>query len=225
MHQERLRFVVRETHEVSGLLFLPERSRALYLLAPGAGAGMEHPFMTAMAEGLAERRIATLRYQFPYVEQGRRRPDPAPVLQATVRAVAQIARTGWPGLPLIAGGKSMGGRMTSLAAATDPLPEVRGLVFLGFPLHQAGKPGDSRAEHLPRVGLPMLFIQGTRDALADLALIQRVCWHLGPSCTLHQVDEADHGFGVRKRSGRTGAEVRTEVLDTVSDWLERVIHA
>ena len=223
MHQERLRFTVKETHEVSALLFLPERSRALYLLAPGAGAGMEHSFMNEVAEGLAERRIATLRYQFPYAEQGRRRPDPAPILQATVRAAAQIAVAGWPALPLFAGGKSMGGRMTSLAAATEKLPGVRGLIFLGFPLHPAGKPGDSRAEHLPRVGLPMLFIQGTRDSLADLALIQRVCWHLGPACTLHEVREADHGFGVRKRSGRTVPEVRAEVLDTLSDWVDRLL--
>lgn len=225
MPEERLRFVVQETHRVSAILMLPEDARALYLLAPGAGAGIEHPFMAGMAGGLAERCIATLRYQFPYAEMGRRRPDPGPVLQATVRAAVRVAQEGWPGLPLVAGGKSMGGRMTSLAAATDPLPGVRGLVFLGFPLHQAGKPDDRRAEHLPRVGLPMLFVQGTRDALADLALIQRVCWHLGPSCTLHQVQEADHGFAVRKRSGRTPDAVRDEILETVSDWLARVIGA
>lgn len=225
MHQERLRFTVRETHEVSALLVLPPDSRALYLLAPGAGAGMDHPFMQAMAEGLAERGIATLRYQFPYAEQGSRRPDPGPVLQATVRAAVQVAAAGWPGLPLFAGGKSMGGRMTSLAASTGTLPAVRGLIFLGFPLHPAGKPGDSRAEHLTRVALPMLFLQGTRDALAELALIQRVCWHLGERCTLHEILEADHGFGVRKRSGRTVPEVRAELLDTLCGWIDRLLLA
>src|SRR5216117_715152 len=203
-----LRFSVGQTSgEVSGLLVRPPDARLLCVLAHGAGAGMRHPFLEAVARALAEQKIATLRYQFPYMEQRARRPDPPAVAAATVRAaVAEAARVA-PGLPLIAGGKSFGGRMTSTALAEEPLPGVRGLVFLGFPLHPPGRPGDSRAEHLAQVQIPMLFLQGTRDEFADLKLLGPVIKRLGTRATLHLVDGADHSFHVLKRSGRTDGEV------------------
>ena len=204
---------------VSGLLQRPAGARALYLLAHGAGAGMRHGFMEAVADALAGRGIATLRYQFPYSEAGARRPDPPAVLMATVRAAAARARELAGGLPLIAGGKSLGGRMTSNASAQRPLEGVAGLAFLGFPLHPPKQPGVTRAEHLDRVASPMLFLQGTRDDLADLGLIREVCGRLGPRATLHVVEGADHSFAVLKRSGRTGAEVLDELADTLAGWV------
>jgi predicted alpha/beta-hydrolase family hydrolase len=203
---------------VSGLLTRPSDARVLYVLAHGAGAGMRHRFMEAIVSALAQRGIASLRYQFPYTEAGARRPDPPAVLEATVRAAVAAAVQTAPDLPLIAGGKSMGGRMTSGAAARGPLPGVQGLVFLGFPLHRPKQPSEDRAAHLSQVTLPMLFLQGTRDELADLGLITGVCARLGPLATLHVVDGADHGFAVLKRSGRTDAEVLEELADTAVSW-------
>lgn len=203
---------------VSGLLRRPAASRALLLLAHGAGAGMRHPFMAAMADRLAERDIATLRYQFPYMEAGGKRPDRAPVAHATVRAAAAAAVGLADGLPLFAGGKSFGGRMTSGAAAESPLTGVSGLVFLGFPLHPAGRPGTSRADHLRQVELPMLFVQGTRDALADLELLRPVIGSLEDRARLHVVEGGDHSFKVLKRSGRTDGEVLDEIGDAVAGF-------
>jgi uncharacterized protein len=204
--------------QVSGILLRPPDAWVTYVLAHGAGAGMRHSFMQAIAESLARHGIATLRYQFPYTESGGRRPDPPGVLQATVRAAVAKAREMTPELPLVAGGKSLGGRMTSNAAARDPLPGVLGLVFLGFPLHPPKQPGESRADHLAAVELPMLFLQGTRDALAELDLITSVCARLGPGVTLHVVEGADHSFAVLKRSGRNDAEVMEELALSVAEW-------
>jgi predicted alpha/beta-hydrolase family hydrolase len=211
------------THRVSGLLAGPPRAHACYVLAHGAGAGMTHPFMATVATGLAERGIATLRYQFPYMEQRTKRPDPPKLAQATVRAaVAEAARLS-PAMPLIAGGKSFGGRMTSQAQATSPLPGVRGLAFLGFPLHPAGKPSDARAEHLFGVRVPMLFLQGTNDSLAQLALLRPVMERLGAGATLHLFQDADHSFHVPVRSGRKDADVMRELLDALAQWTLAVI--
>lgn len=207
---------------VSGILLRPTDSRALYVMAHGAGAGMRHRFMEAVAQSLATRGVATLRYQFPYVEAGGRRPDPPGVLEATVRAAVATARESAPNLPLVAGGKSLGGRMTSNAMARRSLEGVLGLVFLGFPLHPAKQPGVTRAEHLARVESPMLFLQGTRDALADLGLITSVCSSLGPRATLHVVDGADHSFSVLKRSGRGDGEVMEELSVAVTEWVRRL---
>ena len=207
---------------VSAILLRPERAWAGYVLAHGAGAGMRHGFMERIAGALATRGMATLRYQFPYVEAGSRRPDPPGVLEATVRAAVAKARELLPDLPLVAGGKSMGGRMTSNAAARRPLEGVRGLVFLGFPLHPPRRPATARAEHLDRVDVPMLFLQGTRDDLADLDLVTGVCRGLGARATLHVVEGADHGFTVLKRSGRTDADVLDELADTITDWVRPV---
>ena len=205
---------------VSGLLLRPPDAWATYVLAHGAGAGMRHQFMESIAQALAGRGIATLRYQFPYVEAGSRRPNPPGVLEATVRAAAVKARELAPEFPLFAGGKSLGGRMTSNAMARRPLEGVLGLVFLGFPLHPPKQPGVTRAEHLDRVEVPMLFLQGTRDDLADLSLVTSVCGRLGAKATLHVVQGADHSFAVLKRSGRTGEEVMEELAVTVSEWLK-----
>ena len=202
----------------SGILLRPPDAWANYVLAHGAGAGMRHRFMESIAQALAERGIATLRYQFPYVEARSRRPDPPGVLEAAVRAAVAKARDATPDLPLIAGGKSMGGRMTSSAMARRPLEGVLGLVFLGFPLHPSKRPDVSRAEHLDRVESPMLFLQGTRDDLADLELITSVCGRLGSRATLHVVEGADHSFSVLKRSGRTNAEVMEELALTIAEW-------
>ncbi|MFL5495938.1 MAG: alpha/beta family hydrolase [Gemmatimonadales bacterium] len=208
---------------VSGILLRPQDAWINYVLAHGAGAGMRHPFLQAIAESLARHGIATLRYQFPYTESGGRRPDPPGVLQATVRAAVAKAREMTPELPLVAGGKSLGGRMTSNAAARDPLPGVLGLVFLGFPLHPPKQPGESRADHLGAVALPMLFLQGTRDALAELELITSVCARLGPGATLHVVEGADHSFAVLKRSGRSDAEVMEELALSMAEWCRQVL--
>jgi predicted alpha/beta-hydrolase family hydrolase len=215
--------MVDAAHSVSGLLLAPPRPRALYLLAHGAGAGMAHPFMHAVASGLAERDIATLRYQFPYMEEGGRRPDPARLAHATVRAAAAAACRLAPALPLVAGGKSFGGRMTSQAQAASALPGVRGLAFLGFPLHPAKRPSEERAKHLFDVQVPMLFLQGARDPLAEPRLLSSVAERLGARASLHLFQDADHSFHVPARSGRKDAEVRREMLDTLVGWTLSVI--
>ena len=207
---------------VSGLLLRPEGAKAIYLFAHGAGVGMNHPSMATNAQGLAERGIATLRYQFPYMEKGGKRPDPPPVAQATVRAAATAARQVAADLPLFAGGRSYGGRMSSQAQASAPLPGVRGLAFLGFPLHPPGAPGFSRAAHLERVTIPMLFVSGDRDPLADLDLLKSVVGGLGERATLHLIEGGDHGLRVLARSGRTNEEAQAEALDTMADWLKRL---
>jgi hypothetical protein len=206
--------------EVSTLLLRSAQPRAMYVLAHGAGAGMRHPFMEAIAQRLAAREIATLRYQFPYMEQGGRRPDPEPVALATVRAAIEAGREAAGGLPLLAGGKSYGGRMTSRATAAQPLAGVAGLVFLGFPLHPAGQPGVSRAAHLAQVHLPMLFLQGTRDTLADLTLLEPIIEKLGERATLRVIEHADHSFHVLKKSGRTDEQVLDELAEAVGEWQE-----
>jgi predicted alpha/beta-hydrolase family hydrolase len=207
---------------VSGLLQAPPAARAGFVLAHGAGAGMTHPFLAAVADGLAERGIATLRYQFPAMERGSKRPDTPRLAQATVRAaVAQAARL-LPGLALVAGGKSFGGRMTSQAQAAAPLAPVRGLAFLGFPLHPAGHPADERAQHLFELRLPLLFLQGTRDDLADLALLRPLIERLGARAKLEVFEDADHSFHVPARSGRKDAEVRGALLDTLAQWIGEV---
>jgi predicted alpha/beta-hydrolase family hydrolase len=205
---------------VSGLLEVPPEARACVVLAHGAGAGMTHPFMAAVAAGLAGRDIASLRYQFPYMEEGRRRPDPPKLAHATVRAAA--AAQFLPQATLIAGGKSYGGRMTSQAQAENPLPGVRGLAFLGFPLHPAGKPSQERGKHLFDVRVPMLFLQGTRDALAMPDQIEPLCEALGPRATLRFFSDADHSFRVPKRSGRTNEGVMSEMIDALAGWVESV---
>lgn len=209
--------------EVSARLLRPSGGRSLLLLAHGAGAGMRHPFLEGLAARLAERGLATLRYQFPYMERGERRPDPPARLVGTAVAAAALAREVAPELPLLAGGKSLGGRMISTAAAEGRLAGVRGLVFFGFPLHPAGRPGTARAVHLERVNLPMLFLQGTRDALADLALLAPICGGLARRARLHVVEGADHGFHVLKRSGRTDAEALDELADATSAWAAEVL--
>src|SRR5881392_3844575 len=207
---------------VSGLLMRPPGARWLYVLAHGAGAGMRHPFLETFARALAERDVATLRYQFPYMERRASRPDPPAVAAATVRAAVEEAARVAPGLPLVAGGKSFGGRMTSTAQAEAPLPGVRGLLFLGFPLHPPGRPDDKRAQHLAQVRIPMLFLQGTRDEFADLTLLRPVVQRLGERATLHLVEGGDHSFHVLKRSGRTDAEVMGELVGAIADWTERL---
>jgi hypothetical protein len=214
---------VGETHKVSGLLFARAKARACYVLAHGAGAGMTHPFMEAVAQELAERDVASLRYQFPYMEARGKRPDPPKLAQATVRAAVAKAGELMRGVPLVAGGKSFGGRMTSQAQAAEALTGVKGLVFLGFPLHAAGQPSDERAAHLFDVRVPMLFVQGTRDALADLTLLKPLTKKLGARATLHTVDDGDHSFHVPARSGRKDPEVRRVFLDAVVGWIDRVI--
>jgi len=207
---------------ISGLLQSSRKPRACLVLAHGAGAGMTHPFLAAVAEGLASRGVATLRYQFPYMERGAKRPDTPKVAQAAVRAaVAEAARL-LPELPLFAGGKSFGGRMTSQAQADSPLPGVRGLAFLGFPLHAPGKQSDERGEHLSRLQIPMLFLQGSRDDFADLALLRPLVEKLGAGATLKLFDDADHSFHVPARSGRKDAEVRDELVTALAAWMEAV---
>ncbi|HSE57931.1 MAG TPA: alpha/beta family hydrolase [Nitrospiraceae bacterium] len=214
--------------DVEALLLRPADAGWLLVLAHGAGADMHHPFMETLARELAACRVATFRYQFSYMQHGRKRPDPPAVLTATVRAAVAAAEAG-SDLPLLAGGKSLGGRMTSLALAEKPSSasgkaeagtRVRGLVFFGFPLHQPGRPGTQRADHLERVTVPMLFLQGTRDTLADLTLMRPLCAKLGPRATLQTVDTADHSFHVLKRSGRTDADVLHQLARTVASWAD-----
>jgi predicted alpha/beta-hydrolase family hydrolase len=215
--------VVDATRRVSGLLLAPADARVCYVLAHGAGAGMAHPFMAAITNACVERGIATLRYQFPYMEQGSRRPDAPAVAHATVRAAVVEATRLLPDMPLIAGGKSFGGRMTSQAQAAQPLPGVRGLVFLGFPLHPAKQPSDERGKHLSDVRIPMLFLQGTRDDLANLDLLQALVTRLGANATLELFADADHSFHVRARTGRTDSEVIAEIADRLAGWIDGVV--
>jgi len=214
---------VDDVQHVFGLLQAPREARACYVFAHGAGAGMAHPFMGAIANGLAERGIATLRYQFPYMEHGSKRPDTPKLAQATVRAAVAEASRRVPGLALFAGGKSFGGRMTSQAQAASPLSGVAGLVFLGFPLHPAGRPSDERAAHLFAVQIPMLFTQGTRDALADLKLLQELVEALGARATLELFQDADHSFHVPARTGRKDSEIIADQLDSLAAWIEMTI--
>jgi predicted alpha/beta-hydrolase family hydrolase len=217
-----LTITVNDEQRISGLLQLPREARACYVLAHGAGAGMTHPFMMAIANGLAERGIATLRYQFPYMEQGSKRPDAPKLAHAAVRAAVLEASRQVPELALFAGGKSFGGRMTSQAQASSPLPGVRGLVFLGFPLHPPGRPSDERGKHLSDVQIPMMFLQGTRDEFASLQLLEALCERLGARATLKLLQDADHSFHVPARTGRKDSEVRVELLDALADWIIHV---
>jgi predicted alpha/beta-hydrolase family hydrolase len=222
MQHDVRKLVIRidDDRSVSGIATLPAQPRAAYVFAHGAGAGMEHSFMTTVAGGLAERGIGTLRYQFPYMETGSKRTDAPAVAHAAVRAAVEQARTLFDGVELFAGGKSFGARMTSQAQSSQPMPGIRGLVFLGFPLHPAGKPSTLRADHLDGVSVPMLFIQGTRDELADWPLLEQVTTRLSARATLVDIPDADHSFHVLKRSGRTDAEAMTQLLDAVSGWIE-----
>jgi uncharacterized protein len=212
------------TQSVSGLLLVPERAMACYVLAHGAGAGMTHRFMATLAGGLGERGVATFRYQFPYMEHGSRRPDRPALAHATVRAAVASATRLAPSVPLFAGGKSFGARMTSQAQADAALPGVRGLAFIGFPLHPAGKPSDDRARHLSDVHIPMLFVQGTRDALAETALLLPLCERLGRNATLRLIEHADHSFHLPLRSGKSDQQAMGELLDALAGWMAAVVN-
>jgi predicted alpha/beta-hydrolase family hydrolase len=220
---ERTTLRVDDAHTVSALLELPPGATACFVLAHGAGAGMEHPFMAAVSGDLAQLGIATLRYQFPYMEKRSRRPDPPALCHAAVRAAVSAATELTSGLQLFAGGKSFGGRMTSQAQAATPLGGVRGLIFLGFPLHPPGKPSVERADHLFKVQVPMLFLQGARDEFAELDLLEPLVKKLGERATLQLFEDADHSFHVPARSGRKDAEVRREVVQTLARWIESAI--
>jgi uncharacterized protein len=218
-----IQIAVGNDQSVSALAMTPTGARACFVFAHGAGAGMTHPFMEAIAKGLDETGIATLRYQFPYMQKGSRRPDPPALCHATVRsAVAEAARI-LPGLPLIAGGRSFGGRMSSQAQAKSPLPGVLGLAFLGFPLHPPKQPSEQRAAHLLEVSLPLLFMQGTRDEMAELTLLQELVARLGKRATLRLMDNANHSFAVPARSGRTQAQIIGELVNTLSDWTDSLL--
>jgi predicted alpha/beta-hydrolase family hydrolase len=219
MMAQSLKLDIENAASVSALLLRPENARGCFVFAHGAGAGMSHPSMETVATGLCDRGIATLRYQFPYMEKGSKRPDAPAAAHAAVRAAVKEAARRCPGMPLIAGGKSFGGRMTSQAQAIAPLPGVRGLAFLGFPLHPADKPSVTRAEHLSDIKIPMLFLQGTRDTLAELSLLEPVVKSLGALASLHVVQAADHSFHVLARSGRNDREVMSEVLDALAAWI------
>ncbi len=208
---------------VSGLLNNPPSARACYVFAHGAGAGMTHPFMAAVSAGLSERGVSTLRYQFPYMEKRSKRPDVPSIAHATVRAAVAEASRRCPKLPLLAGGKSFGGRMTSQAQSLSPLPKVRGLAFVGFPLHPAGKPSDDRAKHLFDIKIPMLFLQGDNDKLAELSLLEPLTKALGSRASLRVFEYADHSFHVPVRSGRIDREVMNEMLDALAAWIEGLI--
>ena len=223
MAAERITIDIPGGNAVSGLLEAPSKPLAAYVLAHGAGAGMEHPFMSRVARGLAERGIATLRYQFPSMERGSRRPDLPKVAHGAVRAAAAEAERRWPELPLLAGGKSFGGRMTSQAQALEPLSGVVGLAFLGFPLHPTGKPAIDRAQHLADIKIPMLFVQGTRDDMADAGLLEPIIDTLRPRATLHWVSDGDHSFHVPAASGRNDGQVMATALDALHDWAQRLI--
>src|SRR3954470_16793104 len=223
MTSRELKIAVGSSGTVSALLLRPAKARACYVFAHGAGAGMRHASMGAISAGLAERGIATLRYQFPYMEKSSKRADPPPSAHAAVRAAVAEASRHCKGLPLIAGGKSFGGRMTSQAQAKAPLDEVKGLAFFGFPLHPAGKPSGDRAKHLAEVKIPMLFLQGTRDALAELSLLKPVIKGLGSRATLRLLEGADHSFHVLKSSGRNDREVMNEALDAFAAWVDGIV--
>jgi len=216
---ETLKIELEDGRTVSGLLQRPDEPIACLALAHGAGAGMTHPFLAAVAAGLAERGLASLRYQFPYMERRSKRVDPPNIAQATVRAAVEAARRLVPNVPLFAGGKSFGGRMTSQAQAESPLPDVHGIVFLGFPLHPPGRPSDVRAGHLSDVQIPMLFLQGTRDDFASLTLLRPVIDRLAPRATLQLLDDADHSFHVPARTGRRDDEVMAEMLGKLAAWV------
>ena len=216
---ETVRIEIEASGPVTGLLLNPSQAHACFVFAHGAGAGMTHPFMEAVATGLFERRVATLRYQFPYMEKGLKRPDAPATAQAAVRAAVTEAARRCPGLPLVAGGKSFGGRMTSQAQAAAPVAGVGGLAFLGFPLHPAGKPSEQRAAHLYDIRIPMLFLQGTRDKLAELPLLEHVTQGLGTRASLTLFEHADHSFHVPARSGRNDRDVMREMLDVLAAWL------
>ena len=219
---ERLRFAVESAGDVSAILMRPAEARWLLALAHGAGAGMTHPFLERLARELASVGVATFRYQFPYMEDRRRVPDAPSVAAATVDSAVRAAAKAAPGLPLLAGGKSFGGRMSSQAASQGLLAGVRGLVFFGFPLHPPNRPGTKRAEHLAKVPMPMLFLQGTRDTLADLILLRPICRDLGSLATLHIIETADHSFHVLKSSGKTDGEVMRELAQTTASWAENL---
>ena len=214
---------VDEAERVSGLLQRPPGALACYVMAHGAGAGMAHPFMASLANHLAEHGVATFRYQFPYMERGSKRPDPPRVAHATVRGAVAAAARLMPGVALFAGGKSFGGRMTSQAQAASPLIGVRGLVFVGFPLHPPGQPSDERAAHLAKVRIPMLFLQGTRDEFADLQLLNALVERIGARATLKLFDDADHSFHVPARTGRKDSQIRLEMASTVAEWIALTI--
>src|SRR3954452_7262085 len=220
---QELKIAVGSAGAVSALLMRPANARAAYVFAHGAGAGMRHAAMEAIAAGLADRGIATLRYQFPYMEKGSKRPDPPAVAHAAVRVAVASAAQNCAGLPLFAGGKSFGGRMTSQAQAKAPLDGLKGLAFFGFPLHPADKPSADRADHLSDVKIPMLFLQGTRDALADIDLLKPVVKGLGKRTTLHLTEAADHSFHVPKSSGRNDSDVLAEILDAFAAWVDGII--
>jgi uncharacterized protein len=217
-HEIDSRFPVGSIGEVSSILLRPADARWLLILGHGAGAGMRHPFMTALSRELAAERIATFRYQFPYMENRRKAPDRPPTLTATVAAAVRAAHDAAPELPLLAGGKSMGGRMTSTAASENLIPDVRGLVFFGFPLHPPKQPATKRGDHLAKVTQPMLFLQGTRDDLADLSLLKPICKKLGKLATLHIIEGADHSFHVLKSSGKSDGEILRELAHTTAEW-------
>jgi predicted alpha/beta-hydrolase family hydrolase len=219
---QELRIDIEKTGGVSALLTRPSGARACFVFAHGAGAGMTHPFMETVTQGLGERGVATLRYQFPYMEKASKRPDPPAVVHMAVRAAVAEAARRCAGLRLIAGGKSFGGRMTSQAQALEPLPGVDGLAFFGFPLHPAGKPSSDRAKHLADIRIPLLFLQGSRDSLAEMALLEPVVKGLGPSASLHRVEAADHSFHVPARSGRNDREVMNEILDAFAGWVDAI---
>jgi len=220
---EPVTIAVGESGRVSGLLQVPGAARACYVMAHGAGAGMTHAFMSSIASDLAEHGIATLRFQFPYMERGMRRPDPPKLAQATVRAAVNEALRRLPELPLLAGGRSFGGRMSSQAQAASPLPGVRAIVFLGFPLHPAGEPSSDRAAHLDDVRIPMLFLQGTKDELADLQLLEALVDRLGARATLELFEDADHSFHVPARTGRKDSDIRAAIVNAMDTWIDSIV--
>lgn len=222
IQRRELKLDIERIGTVSAILTQPDRARACYVLAHGAGADMRHAFMEKVAEGLASRGIATFRFNFPYMEKKPGRPDQPAVAHAAIRAAVEEAARLCPGLKLVAGGKSFGGRMTSQAQSKSPLPGVKGLAFLGFPLHADKKPSSERAEHLAGIAIPMLFLQGTRDGLADLSHLKPVVERLGARATLHEIAGGDHSFAVLKKSGRSNEEALAEVLDTLAAWIDGV---
>jgi predicted alpha/beta-hydrolase family hydrolase len=220
---QRLTIPVSGTVNVSGLWQCPRHCNAALILAHGAGAGMEHPFMASVANELALLGLATLRYQFPYMENQRKRPDPPVLCHATVRAAVAAAHEQSASLPIFAGGKSFGGRMTSQAQAVTPLPGVRGIIFLGFPLHPPKQPSDERAQHLSRIKIPLLFLQGTRDTFAEMTLLQPLIRNLGTSASLTLIEDADHSFHVPAKTGRSSAEVQSAMLNALAGWMSSII--
>jgi hypothetical protein len=218
---QTITIAIDQSQGVSGLWQTPPAARACLVLAHGAGAGMTHKSMAAIADGLAQRGIATLRYQFPYMERGSKRPDPPPVAHAAARAAAAAAAQLGGHLPLFAGGRSFGGRMTSQAQAKAPIVGVRGLVFFAFPLHPPGKPATERAEHLADVSLPMLFLQGTYDEFAKIDLLRATVAGLGDRATLKLFDDANHSFHVPAKTGRKDADLLAEILDTAAEWMAK----